>query len=143
MFGDRTCECRADVTEHTRTWCNTRERWRTGRMRVSIGKVVHRIRHKKIVVTVHRDSGATEIFSIYVARERSGQPGIRSEVRTSLRVIYPAVSSRRRVRKVIAAVFSALTAQPDANFRLFNLRTSREGFGLARPHASHWQPYCS
>ena len=57
MFGDRTCECRADVTEHTRTWCNARERWHTGRMRVSIGKVVHRIRHEKIVVTVHRDSG--------------------------------------------------------------------------------------
>ena len=35
MFGDRTCECRADVIKHTLTWCNAREKWRTDCMRIN------------------------------------------------------------------------------------------------------------
>ena len=35
MFDDRTCECRADFLTHTLTWCNAREKWRTGRMRIN------------------------------------------------------------------------------------------------------------
>ena len=35
MFGDRTCECRADFHTHTLTWCNAREKWRTDRMRIN------------------------------------------------------------------------------------------------------------
>ena len=35
MFGDRTCECRADVIKHTLTWYNAREEWRTDRVRIN------------------------------------------------------------------------------------------------------------
>ncbi len=35
MFGDRTCECRADVIKHTLTWYNAREKWRTDRVRIN------------------------------------------------------------------------------------------------------------
>ena len=68
MFGDRTCKCRADVIKHTLTWCNAREKWRTGRVRIKlIGEVVRQMCHEEIVVTVHGNSGATEVVSVRVA----------------------------------------------------------------------------
>jgi len=68
MFGDRTCECRADFLTHTLTWCNAREKWRTGRVRIKlIGEVVRQMCHEEIVVTVHGNSGATEVVSVRVA----------------------------------------------------------------------------
>ena len=68
VFGDRTCEYRADVIRHTLTWYNTREKWRTGRMRIKlIGEVVRQMCHEEIVVTVYGNSGATEVVSVRVA----------------------------------------------------------------------------
>ncbi len=75
VFGDRTCECRADVIKHTLTWCNAREKWRTDRMRIKlIGKVVRRMCHEEIVVTIHGNSGAAEVVSLRVAHGEVRDP---------------------------------------------------------------------
>ena len=96
VFGDRTCECRADVIRHTLTWYNTREKWRTGRMRIKlIGEVVRRMCHEEIVVTVHGYSSATEVVSVRVAHGE-----VRDPVGFAYQSDIPSSSSLRRVRSV-------------------------------------------